>query len=69
MSKEAVRFVNRLGYIDTESVRILTGAFVRSPLQLLSVSVRRGNAEICCHSGLVISRGQACVKKLVSQCR
>ena len=59
MGKEAVRFVNRLGDIAAESGRILKGAFVRWAMQLLSVTVRRGNAEMCCQSGLIISREQS----------
>ena len=60
MGKEAVKFVNRLGDIAAESGRIPKGAFVRWAMQLLSVTVQRGNAEM--HhghwSGLVISREQ-----------
>ena len=58
MGKEAVKFVNRLGDIAGESGRIPKGAFVRWAMQLLSVLVQRGNAEIVRRSGLVISREQ-----------
>ena len=58
MGKEAVNFVNRLGDIAAESGRIPKGAFVRWAMQLLSVSVQRGNAEMYRRSGLIISREQ-----------
>ena len=58
MGKEAVKFVNRLGDIAAESGRIPKGAFVRWAMQLLSVTVQRGNAEMYRRSGLVISREQ-----------
>ena len=45
MGKEAVKFVNRLGDIAAESGRISKDAFVRWAMQLLSVTVQRGNAE------------------------
>ena len=53
MGKEAVEFVNRLGDIAAESGRIPKGAFVRWAMQLLSVTVQRGNAEMYRRSGLV----------------
>ena len=77
MSKEAVKFVNRLGDIAAESGSIPKGAFVRRAmqllsvtLQLLSVTVQRGNAEMY-RSGLpvVISREQGCVTMLALQCQ
>ena len=58
MGKEAVKFVNRLGDIAAESGRIPKGAFVRWAMQLLSVTVQRGNADMYRRSGLVISREQ-----------
>ena len=62
MGKEAVKFVNRLGDIAaatlSESGRISKGAFVRWAMELLSVTVQRGNAEMYRRSGLVISREQ-----------
>ena len=58
MGKEAVKFVNRLGDIAAESGRIPKGAFVRWAMQLLSVTVQRGNAEMYRRSGLIISREQ-----------
>ena len=60
MGKEAVKFVNRLGDIAAESGRIPKGAFLRWAMQLLSVTVQRGNAEMYRRprSGLVISREQ-----------
>ena len=60
MGKEAVKFVNRLaiGDIAGESGRIPKGAFVRLAMQLLSVTVQRGKAEMYRRSGLVISREQ-----------
>ena len=57
MGKEAVRFVNRLGDIAAERGRIPKGAPVRWAMQLLSVTVQRGNAEMYRRSGL-ISREQ-----------
>ena len=56
MGKEAVKFMNRLGDIAPESARILKGAFVRWALQLLPVTVQRGNAEMYRRSGMMISR-------------
>ena len=53
-----VKFVNRLGDIAAESGRIPKGAFVRWAMQLLSVTVQRGNAEMYRRSGLIISREQ-----------
>ena len=58
MGKEVVKFVNRLGEIAAESGRIPRGAFVRWAMQLLSVTVQRGNAEMYRRSGLLISREQ-----------
>ena len=62
MGKEAVTFVNRLGDIAVESGCIPKGAFARWAMQLLSVRVQRGNAEMYRRSdrrsGLVISREQ-----------
>ena len=58
MGKGAVRFVDHPGDIAAESGRIPEGAFVRWPMQLVSVTVQRGNAEIYCWSGLVMSRDQ-----------
>ena len=53
-----LKFVNRLGDIAAESGRIPKGAFVRWAVQLLSVTVQRGIAEMYRRSGLVISREQ-----------
>ena len=50
--------MNRLGDIAAESGRIPKGAFVRWAMQLLSVTVQRGNAEMYRRSGLIISREQ-----------
>ena len=58
MGKEAVKFVNRLGDSAAESGRIPKDAFVRWAMQLLLVTVQRGNAEMYRRSGLVISREQ-----------
>ena len=58
MGKEAVKFVNRLGDIAAESGCIPKGAFVRWAMQLLSVTVQRGNAKMYRRIGLVISRVQ-----------
>ena len=58
MGKEAVKFVNRLEDIAAESGCIPKGAFVRWTMQLLSVTVQRGNSEMYRRSGLVISREQ-----------
>ena len=49
------QFVNRLDDIAAESARIPKGAFVRWAMQLLSVTVQRGNAKIYRRSGPVIS--------------
>ena len=56
--KEVVRFANRLGNIACWIGRIPKGAFVRWAMQLLSETVQRGNAEMYCQSGLIISREQ-----------
>ena len=53
MGKGAVRFVSRLGDIALESGHIPKGAFLRWAMQLLSVTVQRGNAEMYRRSGLV----------------
>ena len=53
--REAVKFVNRLWDIAAESGRIPKGAFVRWAMQLLLVTVQRGNAEMYCRSGLITS--------------
>ena len=58
MGNEAVKFENRLEDIAAESGRIPKGAFVCWAMQLLSVTVQRGNAEMYRRSGLVISREQ-----------
>ena len=58
MGKQAVKLVNRLGDIAGESGCIPKGAFVRWAMQLLSVTVHSGNAEMYRRSGLVISREQ-----------
>ena len=58
MGNEAVKFVNRLGDIAAESGRIPKRAFGRWAMQLLLVTVQRGNAEMYRRSGLVISREQ-----------
>ena len=47
-------FVNRLGDIAAESGRFPKDEFVRWTMQLLSVTVQRGNAEMYRRSGLVI---------------
>ena len=58
MGKEAVKFVNRLGDIAAESGRISRGTFVRWAMQLLSMTVQRGNAESSRRMGLIISQEQ-----------
>ena len=58
MGKEAVKFVNLLGDIPAESGCIPKGAFGRWAMQLLSVTVQPGNAEMYCRTGLDISREQ-----------
>ena len=55
MGKEAAKFVNCLGDIAAENGRIPKGAFVRWAMQLLSVTVQRGNAEMYRRTGPVIS--------------
>ena len=45
ISKEAVKFVNRLGDITAESGRIPKGAFVRCAMQLLPGTVQSGDAK------------------------
>ena len=63
MSKEAVKFVNRLGDIAAESGRIPKGELLRCALQLLSVTAQRQNAEMYHWSGLII------VTMLALQCQ
>ena len=46
MGKQALKFMNRVGDISAESGRIPKGAFVRWAMQLLSVTVQQGNAEM-----------------------
>ena len=58
MGNKAVKFVNRFGDIAAESCRIPKGGFVRWAMQLLSVTVQWGNAEMYRRSGQVISRDQ-----------
>ena len=58
IGKEAVNFVNRLGVFAAESGRIPKGALGRRAMQLLSVTVHRGNAEMYRQSGLVILHEQ-----------
>ena len=58
MGKEAVKCENRLGDIASGISRIPKGAFVRWAMQLLSVTVQRGNTETYRRSGLIISREQ-----------
>ena len=58
MGKQAAKFVNCLGEIAAESGSIAKGAYVRWAMQLLSVTVQRGNAEMYRRSGLIISREQ-----------
>ena len=58
MGKEVVKFVNRLGVIASGIGRIPKGAFMRWAMQLLSVTVQRGNTEMYRRSGLIISREQ-----------
>ena len=58
MGKEAVKLVNRHGDIAAESGRISKGVFVRWAMQLLLLTVQRGNAEMYRRSGPIISREQ-----------
>ena len=58
MGKEAVRFVNRICDIAAENGRIPEGAFVLGPMQLLSVTVKRRNAEMYRQSVVIISQEQ-----------
>ena len=58
MGKEAVACVKRLGDSAAESGNIPKGAFVIWAMQLLSVTVQHGNAEMYRRSGLIISREQ-----------
>ena len=50
--------MNCLGDIAGESGRMPKGACVCWAMQLLSVTVQRGNAEMCRRSGLLISLEQ-----------
>ena len=47
--------MNRLGAIAAESGRIPKGAFVHWAMQLMLVTVQRGNAEMYRRKGLIIS--------------
>ena len=58
MGKEAVKFVNHLADIAAESGRVPKGACACWAMQLLLVTVQRGDAEMYCRSGLIISREQ-----------
>ena len=57
--KEAVCFVKRIGGIAAEGGHVPRCAFVHRAMQLLTVTVQRGNAEMYHRSGLVISREHA----------
>ena len=61
MGMEAVRIVNRLGDNTAKSGRIAKYVFVLWSMQLLSVTVQRGNAEMYHWSGLVISKVCTCL--------
>ena len=54
----ALRFLGQLGSVVAGGGRISKGAFLRWAMQLLSVSLQKGNAEMYRKSGLVISREQ-----------
>ena len=58
MGNEAEKFVNRLRDNAAERGCVPKATFVRWAMQLLSVTVQRGNAEMYRRSGLVISREQ-----------
>ena len=58
MGKEAVKSVNRLGGISADSGRFPKGKFVRWAMQLLSVTLQRGNAKMYRRIWLIISRVQ-----------
>ena len=59
MGEEALKFVNRLKDIAAESCHTLKGAFVRWAMQLLSVTVQRGNTEMYRRSGFLAGAGFA----------
>ena len=56
MSEEVVMFVNRLGGIAVESGCTPKGELVRWAMQLVSMTVQPGNAEMYRWIGLIISR-------------
>lgn len=58
LGKEAVKFVGELGGFAAAEGRIPKTAFVQWAMQILSVSLQKGNAEMYRKSGLVISREQ-----------
>ena len=53
-----MHFIGQLGSIAAGSGHISKRAFLRWAMQLLSVSLQKGNAETYCKSELVISREQ-----------
>ena len=58
MGKAALGFVGRLGDVAAGSGRISKSAFVRWAMQVLSVALQKGNADMYRAFGLVISREQ-----------
>lgn len=56
MGKAALQFVDRLAGIAAESGRISKAAFTRWALQVLSVTLQKGNAEMYRRFGVVIAR-------------
>ena len=53
IGKEAVPCANRPGGIAAESGRIPKGAFVGWAMQLLSVTVQKGNVDLCRRNGAI----------------
>ena len=58
MGQEALKFMSALGDVASASGRIPKGAFLRWAMQLLSVALQKGNADMYRRSGLVLAREQ-----------
>ena len=56
MGEAALKFVDRLASVAAESGRIPKAAFMRWALQVMSVALQKGNADMYRRFGVVLSR-------------
>ena len=56
LGEAALKFVDRLAGVAAESGRIPKAAFMRWALQVMSVALQKGNADMYRRFGVVISR-------------